>query len=171
LKEGFMGNLRFPIKLISVFSYTIMSTNLAKSNNISNMEVKAAPVTVQKYLTEKRANARDAPVTSASCETGCTMVYDDTYGKHSRGVRAWQEAKFNHWEQRERQNKFFESQRKLEQMKRKEQFEATRATREAMEKKKREEEAYNEKLWNQSQNERSNYVVDTSVESCNDAWD
>ena len=103
------------------------------------MQAQIAPVmTVQKYLTVKRENSRSSPVTSASCETGNTMVFDDTDGKHARGVRSWQVAKFNHWDQKERQNKFFESQRKLEQLKRKQHFEATRDVREAMEKKKQE---------------------------------
>lgn len=132
------------------------------------MQAQQAPVTVQAYFNSKRTSDRDTPI--AIVDSNC-MVFND-YGKAgARGIRSWQRAKFDNYDQRAKQQKYYDDQRKLEQWKRRCEYEATKSVREELERQERDKQERERKHIREIE-ELNRVKVDTNVisEECNDAW-
>ena len=132
------------------------------------MQSQCAPVSVQAYYHAKRQNEYNTPITVAN---STSMVFND-YGKAgARGIRSWQKAKFDNYDQRAKQDKYYEDQRKLNQLKRRQEYEATKSVRDELEKQQREKEKIERQRICEIQN-LNRVVIDSSMLSkeCNDAW-
>lgn len=152
-------------------SMSFASRNLVSSCKSSASATSSYTGTVQQYFTEKREASRGQPLQCHS-DMGTTMSFDDTYGKkHNRGIKAHQEAKFNHWNQRAKHLKAIDDKRKLERKHKKEAFESTKSVREELKKKEDAMEAYMEQKWKEA-SEPTRIVVtyDINTAECNDAW-
>jgi hypothetical protein len=128
------------------------------------MQAQQAPVSVQAYFSNKRSSSYDDPVGVAGTNT---MIFND-YGKcGARGIKSWEKARFENYDQRAKQQKFYDEQRQLQQLKRKQEYEATKHIREAALKTQHEEEERARKLFEQKSDR---IVVDYINEDANDAW-
>jgi len=79
------------------------------------MQAQQPTMSVQAYFNTKKAS-RDDSVGVAGTNT---MIFDD-YGKAgSRGIKSWQKARFENYDQRLKKQLYYEEQRKLEQWKKK----------------------------------------------------
>jgi hypothetical protein len=123
-------------------------------------------VSVQAYFNNKKSDSWDKPVGIADCNS---MVFDNYGRAGNRGISSWQRAKFENWDQRAKQQKFYEDKRKLEQLKRKQEYEATKEIREAAVRKQQEERERELRMMKEIESQ-NRIVVDTFVEDCNDAW-
>jgi hypothetical protein len=132
------------------------------------MQAQQSPVTVQAYFQSKRSSDRN---TTIGVEGTNTMIFND-YGKAgARGIRAWEKAKFENYDQRAKQQQFYDQQRQLQQWKRRQEYEATKSVREEEERQQREKLAREQAKLREIE-KLNRIVVDTSImsEECNDAW-
>lgn len=124
------------------------------------------PLTIHQYNSMKREQNDGVLISPVEC--GNTMIIDDTYRKHARGVRSWMKAKFDNWDQRAKQEKYYQEKEQLEKYKRKQYAQEQKALQEEQEKRRREENERMEKMW---KTETARVIVDTEIETeGNDAW-
>ena len=129
------------------------------------MQAQQPTMSVQAYFNTKKAS-RDDSVGVAGTNT---MIFDD-YGKAgSRGIKSWQKARFENYDQRLKKQLYYEEQRKLEQWKKKREYEATKHILDTLFQKQQEEDEKARKLFEQNIN-NDRIKVEFINQETNDAW-
>ena len=129
------------------------------------MQAQQPTMSVQAYFNTKKAS-RDDSVGVAGTNT---MIFDD-YGKAgSRGIKSWQKARFENYDQRLKKQLYYEEQRKLEQWKKKLEYEATKHILDTLFQKQQEEDEKARKLFEQNIN-NDRIKVEFINQETNDAW-
>ena len=127
------------------------------------MQAQQAPVSVQAYFNAKRVTRDDTVGVSGTN----TMIFND-YGKAgARGIKSWEKARYENYDQRAKQQQYYDNQRMLQQMKRKQEYEATKHIRDAQLKKEQEE---IERARKQFEQNNDRIKVEYVNEEANDAW-
>lgn len=134
------------------------------------MQAQQAPVTVQAYLQQKKLSASNNPI---GVEGTDSMIFDD-YGKcKGRGISAWQKARFEHYDQKMRQMKYFEEQKQLQKLKNQKYVEMAKEAENARKQKQLEEEAAIAKAMRDAEKMNRVVVEHTNVDldaEPTDAW-
>jgi hypothetical protein len=121
---------------------------------------------MQAYFNNKKVGRDD----TIAIEGTNSMTFND-YGKQgSRGIKSWEKARYENWDKKAKQQKFYDEQRQLQQIKNRQFYEAEKAAREQELRRKEEEE---ERIMNYMKEvEKMNRVVvhHSDDEECNDAW-
>ena len=131
------------------------------------MQTQQAPVSVQAFFNQKKANKSDV----IGIEGMNSMIFSGDVKCKGRGIRAWEKARFENYDQKMRQNKYYEDQRLIQKIKNQHFVDMAKEAEEARKKKQEDEDIKIQNYMKQLEKIDRIVVEHIDVESeSNDAW-